>query len=228
LLDIGCGWGGLILHAASRFGVDATGVTLSRAQAEFVSERIRQKGLEDRCRVELRDYREVDEPESFDKLVSVGMYEHVAEQAQPDYFQQSHRLLKPGGVFLAHGMALSAAAGPHAGGSFIGTYVFPDYDLVPVSTLLRAAEAAGFEVRDLESLREHYILTMRSWLQRLESSRDEARRLTNEATYRVWRLMVAGCAYGFATGRMNVYQALLAKPDAGVSGLPLSRADWYA
>jgi cyclopropane-fatty-acyl-phospholipid synthase len=228
LLDIGCGWGGLILHAASRFGADATGVTLSRAQAELVSERIRQRGLEERCRVELRDYREVDEPAGFDKLVSIGMYEHVSEQALPAYFQHAHRQLRPGGVFLAHGMALSSAAGPHAGASFIATYVFPDYDLVPISRLLSAAETAGFEVRDLESLREHYVLTMRRWLKRLEASQYEARRLTNEPSYRVWRLLLAGCAHGFATGRMNVYQALLAKPHAGDSGLPLSRADWYA
>ena len=227
LLDIGCGWGGLILHAASRFGADATGVTLSRAQAELVTERIRERGLEDRCRVELRDYREVDEPEGFDKLASVGMYEHVTELAQPEYFRHAWGLLKPGGVFLAHGMALAPAAGPHAGASFIATYVFPDYDLVPIPTLLRAAEGAGFEIRDLESLREHYVLTTRSWLRRLEACRDEARRVTSEATYRAWRLLVGGCAYGFASGRMNVYQTLLAKADDGTTGLPLSRADWY-
>jgi cyclopropane-fatty-acyl-phospholipid synthase len=228
ILDIGCGWGGLIMHAASRCGVDALGVTLSRLQAEFASSRIEQAGLADHCGVELRDYRDVAEPEAFDKLVSVGMYEHVAEAALADYFQHARRLLKPGGVFLAHGMAISSAASPRAGASFIGTYVFPDYDLVPISTTLASAEAAGFEVRDVESLREHYVLTMRQWLRRLEARRDDARRLTNEATYRVWRLMLAGCVHGFASGRMNVYQALLAKPESGASRLPLSRADWYA
>jgi cyclopropane-fatty-acyl-phospholipid synthase len=228
VLDIGCGWGGLILHAASRFGADATGVTLSRAQADLVAKRIREHGLEDRCRVQLRDYREIDATEGFDKLASVGMLEHVAEAALPDYFGHAWRLLRPGGVFLAHGMGVSPAAGRHAGGSFIRSYVFPDYSLVPIASLLAAAEATGFEVRDVESLREHYVLTTRAWLRRLESCRDEARRLTTEATYRVWRLLVGGCAYGFASGRMNVYQTLLAKPAGGVSGLPLSRADWYA
>jgi cyclopropane-fatty-acyl-phospholipid synthase len=228
LLDVGCGWGGLIIHASGGFGVDALGVTLSHGQAEVASARIREAGLAERCRVERRDYREVDEPEGFDKLVSVGMYEHVAEAALPEYFRDTWRLLKPGGVFLAHGMAIFPGTAPRAGASFMNTYVFPDYELVPVSTMLRAAEEAGFEVRDVESLREHYVLTMRHWLRRLEAGRERAIALTNEPTYRVWRLTLAGCAYGFASGRMNVYQALLAKPDRGVTGLPLSRADWYA
>jgi cyclopropane-fatty-acyl-phospholipid synthase len=228
LLDIGCGWGGLVLHAARHFGVKALGVTLSREQAELGSKRVREAGLADRCRVELRDYREVDEHESFDKLVSVGMYEHVARTALPDYFGHAWRLLKPGGVFLAHGIASSASGPTHTGSSFFTTYVFPDHDLVPVATMLAAAEGAQFEVRDVESLREHYVLTTRRWLERLEARRDDARRHTNEAVYRVWRLMLAACAHRFASGQANVYQALLAKPDGGVTGLPLSRADWYA
>jgi cyclopropane-fatty-acyl-phospholipid synthase len=143
---------------------------------------------------------------------------------------------RPGGLGRRRGGPVAAAAGrlprhdcgrPHAGSAFIATYVFPDYDLVPIPTLLRAAEGAGFEVRDLESLREHYVLTTRRWLRRLEACHDDARRLTNEATYRAWRLLIGGCAYGFASGRMNVHQTLLAKADGGVTGLPLSRADWY-
>jgi cyclopropane-fatty-acyl-phospholipid synthase len=228
LLDIGCGWGGLVLHAARNFGVEAYGVTLSREQAELASTRIREAGLADRCRVELRDYREVDEPEGFDKLVSVGMYEHVARKALPDYFGHAWRLLKPGGVFLAHGIASTATGPAHAGSAFMTTYVFPDHDLVPVSTALAAAEQAQFEVRDLESLREHYALTARRWLERLEARREEARRLTSEAVYRVWRLTLAASAHRFASGYVNVYQSLLAKPDRGVTRLPLSRADWYA
>jgi cyclopropane-fatty-acyl-phospholipid synthase len=228
LLDIGCGWGGLVLHAARHFGVEALGVTLSREQAELASMRIEQAGLADRCRVELRDYREVDEPESFDKLASVGMYEHVARNALVDYFSHAWRLLKPGGVFLAHGIAASATAPTRAGPTFLATFVFPDHDLVPVSTVLTAAEQSRFEVRDVESLREHYLLTTRRWLERLEARRDDARELTNEAVYRVWRLTLAGSAYRFARGHVNLYQALLAKPDDGVAGLPLSRADWYS
>jgi cyclopropane-fatty-acyl-phospholipid synthase len=228
LLDIGCGWGGLVLHAARNFGVDALGVTLSREQAELASARIRAAGVEDTCRVELRDYREVEGGEGFDKLVSVGMYEHVARAALPAYFGHAWQLLKPGGVFLAHGIASSAGEPGNAGPSFLSTYVFPDHDLVPVSTALQAAEQARFEVRDVESLREHYTLTARRWLERLESHSDEARSLTTDAVYRVWRLLLAASAHRFASGYVNVYQTLLAKPDAGVSGLPLSRADWYA
>ena len=228
LLDIGCGWGGLILHATRHYGVEALGVTLSREQAELASMRIQQAGLADRCQVELRDYREVDQLEGFDKLVSVGMYEHVAREALGDYFRHAWRLLKPGGVFLAHGIAASATAPTRAGPTFLATFVFPDHDLVPVSTVLAAAEREQFEVRDVESLREHYVLTTQRWLERLEAHRDEACRLTNEAVYRVWRLTLAASAHRFARGHVNVYQALLAKPDDGVSGLPLSRADWYA
>jgi cyclopropane-fatty-acyl-phospholipid synthase len=229
ILDIGCGWGGLVMHAARHFGVEALGITLSRSQAELASMRIREAGLADRCRVECRDYREVDEPEGFDKLVSVGMYEHVAPNALEGYFGHARGLLKPGGVFLAHGIAGSPTAATRSGPSFLETYVFPDHGVVPVSTMLTAAERARLELRDVESLREHYMLTLRCWLRRLDANRDEAVRLTNEAVYRIWRLMLAGSAYRFAKGRANVYQALLAKPTGdGASHLPLSRADWYA
>jgi cyclopropane-fatty-acyl-phospholipid synthase len=227
LLDIGCGWGGLIMHAAGNYGVEALGVTLSGEQAELASTRIRKAGLADRCRVELRDYREVDEPGSFDKVVSVGMYEHVARDALGDYFGHTWRLLRPRGVFLAHGMSSAPAPPTRAGPSFLETYVFPDHDLVPVSTVLAAAEGAQFEVRDVESLREHYVLTSRRWLESLEAHREEVLRVSNETVYRVWRLLLGAMAYRFASGHANVYQALLAKPDLGVTGLPLSRADWY-
>jgi cyclopropane-fatty-acyl-phospholipid synthase len=227
LLDIGCGWGGLVMHAAREYGVDALGVTLSRNQAELAQERIRETGLDDRCRVELRDYREVDEPEGFDKLVSVGMYEHVARDALGDYFAHARRLLRPRGVFLAHGIARSTTSDP-SGPSFLNSYVFPDNDLVPISTALAAAESAQLEVRDVESLREHYALTSRKWLERLEAKRDDVRRVVDDVIYRTWRLMCAASAYRFARGDLSVYQTLLVRPDGGASGLPLSRADWYA
>jgi cyclopropane-fatty-acyl-phospholipid synthase len=229
LLDVGCGWGGLVLHAVQEFGVEALGVTLSSAQVALASSRISDAGLDDWCRVELRDYREIGEPASFDKIASVGMYEHVARDALTDYFRHVHSLLRPGGVFLAHGIAASASAPPSNGQTFLNTYVFPDHDLVPISTLLVSAEEAGFEVRDVESLREHYVLTTRKWLARLEARHDEACRLTDEVAYRIWRLTLAASAHRFASGRANLYQVLLAKPDArGATGLPLSRADWYA
>ncbi len=229
LLDIGCGWGALLLHAVRHYGVEALGVTLSREQADLCAIRIREAGLPpDRCRVELRDYREIDGRERFDKVVSVGMYEHVAEDALVDYFGRARRLLEPGGVFLAHGIASSVEIPIHTGPTFFGSYVFPDHDVVPISTVLTAAERAGLEVRDVESLREHYALTTRRWRERLEAHHDAARRAASESVYRVWRLMLAASAHRFASGHASVYQTLLANADAGDAQLPLSRADWYA
>jgi len=135
-------------------------------------------------------------------------------------------LLRPGGVFLNHGIAYSATYRRRSP-SFSDRYVFPDGELVPISTILRAAELSGFEVRDVESLREHYALTLRHWVRRLEARADQARSITDDATYRTWRLYMAGAAHGFRTGRLNVYQTLLAKPLHGESGLPLTREDWY-
>lgn len=228
MLDVGCGWGGLLMHAAEHYGVDATGITLSRPQAELANERIAAAGLEDRCRVQVRDYRQVDEPEGYDTLVSVGMFEHVGAAMLPAYFAQALRLLRPGGAFLNHGIASRATDKPQSGPSFSDTYVFPDGELVPINATLRAAEEAGFEVRDVESLREHYALTLRHWVRRLEACHDQALAFVDEPTYRVWRLFMSGSAHGFAIGRLNVYQALLVKPDeSGRSGLPLTRTDWY-
>jgi cyclopropane-fatty-acyl-phospholipid synthase len=226
-LDVGCGWGGLILHAAKYYNVDALGITLSAPQAEVASERIRRAGLESKCRVTVCDYRELAGGEPFDKIASVGMFEHVGEKLLSTYFSQAWQLLKPGGVLLNHGISYSATY-HRRGPSFIDRYVFPDADLVPVSSSLQAAENSGFEVRDVESLREHYALTLRRWVRRLEDQADEARRITNDATYRIWRIYLAGSAHGFCSGRLNVYQTLLSKPSVrGQSGLPLTREDWY-
>ncbi len=227
LLDIGCGWGGLIIHAAQHYGVEAVGITLSENQAEFANQRIREMGLADRCRVELADYRELSPEKPFDKLVSVGMFEHVGEAKLETYFRQAWQLLKPGGVFLNHGIAYNARRKWRKGPTFTNRYVFPDGELVPINTTLHYAEKVGFEVRDVESLREHYALTLRHWVKRLEARHEEAVRATDEVTYRIWRLYMAGSAHGFATGHLNVYQSLLAKPDHGVTGLPLTREDWY-
>jgi cyclopropane-fatty-acyl-phospholipid synthase len=227
LLDIGCGWGGLIIHAAQHYDVEALGITLSENQAKLADERIARAGLEKRCRVELRDYRDLNEAGGFDKLVSVGMFEHVGEIRLPLYFRHAWQLLRPGGVFLNHGIGLRASEPRPKGPTFITRYVFPDGDLVPINATLRYAEEAGFEVRDVESLREHYAITLRHWTQRLELHRDEALRVVDDATYRVWKLFLPGSAYGFAAGALNVYQALLLKPDEGRSRLPLTRDDWY-
>jgi cyclopropane-fatty-acyl-phospholipid synthase len=226
LLDVGCGFGALVLHAAERYGVEAHGITLSEPQAEVARKRVAAAGREDRCQIEVRDYRELEDEERYDKIVSVGMFEHVGEALLPDYFAVAHRLLRPRGVFLNHGIA---RAGPAAETSpFVRRYVFPDGELVPLPVTLAAAEGAGFEIRDVESLREHYALTLRHWVARLETNRDAAVAAAGELAYRVWRLYLSGSAHAFATGRLGVFQTLLAKPDHGEAGLPLTRADWYA
>jgi cyclopropane-fatty-acyl-phospholipid synthase len=238
LLDLGCGWGGLVIHAAQHFGVDAFGITLSKEQADWAGRRIHELGLSGRCRVEHRDYRSVAaEAESplgasngralYDKIACVGMFEHVGEANLLGCLRRTFDLLEPGGVFLFHGITRGYHF-PLPEPSFVTRYVFPNGELVPISTVLRAAEQAGYEVRDVESLREHYTLTLRRWVERLEANRDEAIRLTNHETFRVWKIYMAGSAHRFQVGRLNLHQALFSKPNSrGHSGLPLQRADWY-
>ena len=228
LLDIGCGWGGLVIHAAKHYGAKAVGITLSRRQSELANQRIQEAGLAAQARVELLDYRQIEPSEEFDKVVSVGMFEHVGKNKLPEYFYRAWRHLRPGGIFLNHGIALGGSEPPPRRTTFARRYVFPDGELVPLAVTVSVAESVGFEIRDVESLREHYALTLGHWLRRLEEHQDEARRLTDDVTYRIWRLYMAGAAHGFRTGVYNIYQTLLAKPDHGVAGLPLTRADWYA
>jgi cyclopropane-fatty-acyl-phospholipid synthase len=237
LLDIGCGWGSLVLHAAERYGVRATGITLSERQATFARARIAEAGLADRCRIEVRDYRDLPREAVFDKVVSVGMFEHVGRTRLPTYFSQAFRLTRPGGLFLNHGIVtLSSHPVPlrmlerplARRTSFIQRYVFPDGELVPPADVLRLAEAAGFETRDLESLREHYAHTLRRWVGRLEEHHDEAARIAGEMTYRIWRLYMSGSARAFARGRIGVIQTLFSRKDrVGRSRLPLTRRDVY-
>ena len=165
---------------------------MSVPQAELARERIRQAGLASRCRVEICDYREIEPDRQFDKLVSVGMFEHVGEALLPEYFSRAWRLLRPGGVFLNHGIAASANWQRNGGESFIEKYVFPDGELVPLNTTIHAAESCGFEVQDVENLRRHYEITLRHWSRRLQANAEEARRLTDDATYRTWRIYMAG------------------------------------
>ena len=229
LLDVGCGWGGLVRHAADRYGVRADGITLSRPQADLANTRITADHLGERCRVEVQDYRLVDRAGEYDALASIGMFEHVGAAMLPKYFQKAYQLLKPGGVFLNHGIANRATEKPAKGPSFSDVYVFPDGELVPIHVTLKAAEETGFEVRDVESLREHYALTLRHWVRRLEANHIQALQYVDEPTYRVWRLFMSGSAHGFTSGRLNVYQTLLVKPgEKGQSGLPLTRDDWYS
>jgi cyclopropane-fatty-acyl-phospholipid synthase len=239
LLDIGCGWGGLIMHAARRYGVFALGITLSEPQAELARERIATAGLGDRCRVELRDYRALGSEPPFDKISSVGMVEHVGNAQLDEYFASAHAALRPGGLFLNHGIVSIDASRPEPlksrvaarvwqRGEFIDRYVFPDGELLPAARVVASAERSGFELRDVESLREHYALTLHHWIRRLEAKRGEAIALVGDATYRVWRLYMSASAYGFRVGRIGIIQSLLAKPHRdGRLELPRTRADIY-
>jgi cyclopropane-fatty-acyl-phospholipid synthase len=228
LLDIGCGWGSLVIYAAKHYGVDASGITLSSPQAGLANRRIAEAGLGERCRVLVQDYRQVEEANPYDALVSIGMIEHVGAEMQYTYFKKAFQLLKPAGVFLNHGISKRQGEPPADPLSFSLHYVFPDSDMTPLNDTLNTAELVGFEVRDVESLRENYILTLRHWVRRLEASHEKALQIVDEATYRVWRMYMSGAAHYFSTGFNNLYQVLLVKPGPkGVSGLPLTREDWY-
>lgn len=240
LLDIGCGWGGLIMYAAQNYGADATGITLSENQALLARERIEAAGLSSRCRVEIRDYRSLAESDRYDKVASIGMIEHVGLSHLPVYFESVCRALKPGGLFLNHGIVSLGEARPRStrekifrkfwkADAFIDTYVFPDAKLTTTDDVIAAAEATAFEVRDVESLREHYAMTLRHWVKSLEEKSDQAKTLVGDHTYRVWRLYMSAAANNFAKGGINVIQTLLAKPDAsGKSNIPLTREDIYS
>jgi cyclopropane-fatty-acyl-phospholipid synthase len=178
--------------------------------------------------VRLCDYRELKEREVYDKIVSVGMVEHVGRKNLPAYFGQTAALLKSGGLFLNHGIGLGPIARPNEGESFIDRYVFPDSDLFPLAQMIAPAETAGLEVRDVDSLREHYAMTLRCWVRNLEAHHAEALREIDETAYRIWRLYMAGSAHGFRAGYLSIYQTLLAKIDGrGESAAPLTREGWY-
>jgi cyclopropane-fatty-acyl-phospholipid synthase len=226
-LDIGCGWGSLVMHAGS-CGAEAHGITLSREQAATAQRRIQRARLDGGCAAEWRDYRELEGAlPPFDKIASVGMFEHVGLKNLPLYFGIAYRLLKPGGLLLNHAIARSPLA-PVRADSFMERYVFPDGRLVTLTETLEAAQAQGFEVRDVENLREHYELTLRNWVAGLKAHREELLQLVPETTYRIWLLYVAGSAAAFRRGDIAVYQTLLSRPDDGKCGLPLTRADLYA
>jgi cyclopropane-fatty-acyl-phospholipid synthase len=212
LLDIGCGWGALIIHAAKHYGANALGITLSKMQADWAQALIQNAGLEKLCRVLIKDYRELAGSDVFDKIASIGMVEHVGSKMIPEFFTTAYNALRPGGLFLLSGITqplhrrVIAAAE-----SFIQKYVFPDGELLPVNEMILQAERAGFELKFAESVREHYAQTLRDWVTRLEQNAEEARNLVDDVTYRIWRLYMAGSAYKFAAGSLNVHQLLLAK-----------------
>lgn len=230
LLDIGCGWGALVVRAAKEFGAYVLGVTLSERQCEEARRRINAAGVSDRARVELWDYRELPAT-TFDKIVSIGMVEHVGREKLPEYFAAAHRLLKSGGLFMNHGIMHQNRRTPDGKSrGFMDRFIFPDGELVSISDSLKFAEKAGFEVRDVENLREHYARTLRAWVANFERNRDDAIAAAGEQSYRAWRLYMAGSAQGFRTGRLGLFQCLLAKPlpDGSIPDLPPTRRDLYS
>ncbi len=222
MLDIGCGWGSLVLHAAEHHGVRAVGVTISGEQAELARERVRERGLEDRIEIRVADYREIaDGP--YDKIASIGMYEHVGYEQLDAYAAIVERLLAPGGLALNHGISglFSTPAGPK---SLIQRYVFPDGELLPVGDVIGALQRAGLETRDVESMREHYALTLRAWLANLAAHRDALVAEAGEDRVRVWELYLLGSALAFEDADISIFQVLVAKGGAP-HGLPLARTD---
>lgn len=227
LLDVGCGWGGMLIHAARHHGVEAVGVTISQRQVELARARIEEAGLSDRVTVRLQDYRDVDDG-PYDAISSIGMFEHVGAAKLAEYFGDMYALLRPAGRFLNHG--ISRPPGERARfrrRGFIERYVFPDGELHEIGSVVSAIQRAGFEVRNLESLREHYALTLRAWVHNLETNWGAAVAEVGEGRARVWRIYMAGSAVGFGDGGIQVHQTLGVRTDDGRSGMAL-RPDWEA
>lgn len=233
-LDIGCGWGGLLLHAAQKYGVQATGITLSENQFSLAKERVRQAGLEKRVDVLRLDYRDAVSrfgEAAFDKVASIGMFEHVGLKNFPAYFGTVRHLLRDRGLFMNHGFTSSDVGGRPVGSGvndFVDKYVFPNNELLHLHVVIREMAAQNFEVYDVESLRPHYARTLALWSHRLETQMESARRLVGERTLRIWRAYLAGTSLGFQQGWMNIYQVLASRQEAdGTTELPLTRTWMY-
>ncbi|WP_200307507.1 class I SAM-dependent methyltransferase [Streptomyces adelaidensis] len=230
LLDVGCGWGSMAVHAAREYGVHVVGVTLSREQAAYARKRVADEGLTDRVEIRVQDYRDVtDGP--YDAISSVGMAEHVGADKYLEYAENLYRLLAPGGRLLNHQISRrpEREENTYAVDGFIDAYVFPEGELAPVGTTVTLLERAGFEVRDVESLREHYALTLRAWVTNLEARWARAAGVAGAGRARVWRLYMAASALGFEQNRIGVNQVLAVRnPEGGASGLPLRARTWDA
>ncbi|MGW2418134.1 class I SAM-dependent methyltransferase [Streptomyces sp. NPDC001709] len=228
LLDVGCGWGSMAIHAAREHGVSVVGVTLSQEQAAYARKRVADEGLTDRVEIRVQDYRDVaDGP--FDAISSIGMAEHVGAERYLEYARRLYALLKPGGRLLNHQIARRPQCdeSTYRVDAFIDSYVFPDGELAPVGTTVTQLERAGFEVRDVEAIREHYARTLRRWVTNLEDGWDRAVRLTGPGRARVWQLYMAASALAFERNRIGVNQVLAIRtPEPGTSGLPLRSRTW--
>lgn len=226
LLDVGCGWGGMVLHAARHYGVEAVGITLSQRQCELATKRVAAAGLSKSIQIRLQDYREVSN-ESYDAISSIGMFEHVGRARLAQYFDSMVRLLEPGGRFLNHGITRRAGKYSPRKKTFATSFVFPDGELHEVGTVVSTMQQQRLEVRDVESLREHYGKTLRFWVANLESNWAEAVELSSPGRARIWRLYMAASALNFEAGRTYIHQVLAVRPDGrGSSGMPLTRGDW--
>lgn len=224
VLDVGCGWGSMAIHAATHHEARVVGITLSREQADRARERVEEAGVADRVEIRYQDYRDV-RGERFDAISSIGMFEHVGKRRMGDYFSTLHGLLHPGGRLLNH--AISSIGGSRLGSrTFTYRYVFPDGELIDVGEVALAMEGAGFEVRDVESLREHYALTLREWVANLQAGWSRAVDLVGEGRARVWLLYMAASAIGFEDGGLGLHQVLGVVHDHGHSGMPRTRRDW--
>ncbi len=228
LLDIGCGWGSLAMWAARHYGVRAHGVTLSRAQADYATERIRREGLQDTCRVEHLDYRDMPPDVVYDKIAAVGVIEHVGIPNYPAFFSGVRARLKDGGLYLNHGIAHDFHWKRTSQTEFLYRHVFPNADLAGLSQTLTEMERAGWEIMDVEGLRLHYARTCRQWVERLCARADEARALAGERTFRTWRLYLTCSAVAFEGGSLGLYQVLMRKhQDPLVSPAPRTREALY-
>ena len=228
LLDIGCGWGSLAIWAAQHYGVRAHGVTLSRAQADYAAERIAALDLADRCRVEYLDVRDLPATARFDKIAAIGVIEHVGIPNYPAFFGRVHAMLNPGGFYLNHGIKHSFHWKPTSHTTFLTRYVFPNGDLAGLSETLTQMERAGFEILDVEGLRQHYARTCRLWAERLRARAEEARRIAGERVYRTWLLYLTCSAVAFETSSIGLYQVLVQKHgDRATGDAPRTRESLY-
>jgi len=228
LLDIGCGWGALAIRAARQFGARCVGITLSDNQARLARERVARAGLADHVEIRVQDYRDVDG--QFDRITSVGMFEHVGVQHLAAYFGKINALLAPGGVAMNHGITSSDVAGrasPYGGGEFIGQYVFPHGELAHLSTVIKTMQQGGLEVRDVENLRRHYARTCAAWTENFDNHAGEIAQLTDARRFRIWHVYLAGCAYAFAHDWISLYQIVCGKAGQDPAQIPWSRRYMY-
>ncbi|HTI18926.1 MAG TPA: cyclopropane-fatty-acyl-phospholipid synthase family protein [Trinickia sp.] len=228
LLDIGCGWGALVLRAAQKFGARCVGVTLSQNQFDLATERVKAAGLADQIEIRLQDYRDVAGP--FDRITSVGMFEHVGRKNLPDYFGKVRELLTEDGIAMNHGITstdFSSGETALGGGEFIDRYVFPNGELPHISLALEAMQRGGLEAIDVESLRRHYARTLEIWSDNFEAHADEARKHVDDEKFRIWRVYLAGCAYAFENDDVSIYQIVCRKAGRSAQTLPWSRRYLY-